>query len=100
MVEDGWGQCRACRQAALALYPLTLAGPGRTHKIDRFWDEHSGVARCLFRFGGFFNLHIAELVGVEDLATFQALDELRVFVPGDDADFGMFADGWHLFAIG
>jgi hypothetical protein len=42
----------------------------------------SGWVLC---FGGFFNLHVAELLGVKDLATIQALDKLAVFVPGDDS---------------
>jgi hypothetical protein len=51
-------------------------------------------------FGGFLNLHIAELFGVKDLATLQALDILGVFVPGNDSYFGVFADGGHRFGIG
>jgi len=36
----------------------------------------------------FFNLHIAKLFGVKDLATIQALDKFRVFVPGNDSYSG------------
>ena len=46
-------------------------------------------------FSGFFNLHVAELFGVKDLATLQAFDIFGVFVPGDDSYLGMFADGCH-----
>jgi hypothetical protein len=51
-------------------------------------------------FSGFFNLHIAELFGVKDLATLQALDIFGVFVPGNDAYPGVLADGCHWFGIG
>jgi len=51
-------------------------------------------------FGGLFNLHVAELVGVKDLATLQALDIFGVFVPGNDSYPGVFADGGHRFGIG
>jgi hypothetical protein len=55
----------------------------------------SGVFQAGFWFGGFFNLHIAKLFGVKDLATIQALDIFGVFVPGDDAYPRVFADGCH-----
>jgi hypothetical protein len=58
------------------------------------------VVRGFLGFSGFFNLHIAELFGVKDLATFQALDVFGVFVPGDDTNPGVFADGGHRFEIG
>jgi hypothetical protein len=51
-------------------------------------------------FGGLFNLHVAELFGVKDLATFQALDKFGVFVPGNDSYPGVFADGGHHLEIG
>jgi hypothetical protein len=38
---------------------------------------------------------IDELGGIEDLATHLALDELGVFLSGDDTNLGMFARGWH-----
>jgi hypothetical protein len=44
----------------------------------------------------FFNLHIAEFVGVKDLAAFQAFDILHVFLAGDDTDSGVFAGDRHL----
>ena len=53
------------------------------------------VLETVFGFGGFFDLHVAELLGVKDLATLQALDKFRVFVPGDDSYLGVFADGCH-----
>ncbi len=46
----------------------------------------SGMSSSVF--GGFFNLHIAKLFGVKDLATIQALDKFRVFVPGNDSYLG------------
>ena len=46
-------------------------------------------------FGGFFDRHIMELFGIKDFATFQALDEFTVFVPGDDSYPGVFAGGRH-----
>ena len=55
------------------------------------------VAGCFLRAGGLFNLHIAELLGVEDLATLQTLDKFHVIVPGNDAYLRVFADGCHLF---
>ena len=45
----------------------------------------------LFFFGGDFgfDVHVAELAGFEDLAAFQALDVLRVFVSRNYLDSGM-----------
>ena len=43
----------------------------------------------------FFNLHVTELFGVKDVATFQALDILGVFVPGNDSNPGVSAGGCH-----
>jgi hypothetical protein len=59
--------------------------------------EASDVFQAGFCFGGFFNLHVAELIGVKDLATIQALDKLAVFMPGDDSYLGMLANGCHRF---
>ena len=56
-----------------------------------------GVVGDVLGFGGFFNLHVAKLFGVKDLATLQALDKFRVFVPGDNSYLGMFAGGCHRF---
>jgi hypothetical protein len=55
----------------------------------------SGVFQAGFGFDGLFNLHIAEFVGVKDIATIQALDKLAVFMPGDDSYSGMLANGGH-----
>lgn len=49
----------------------------------------------VLRFGGLFDLHVAEFFRVKDLATLQALDVLSVFVPGDDSYLGMSAGGCH-----
>ena len=54
-----------------------------------------GVVGNVFCFGGIFNLHIAELLGVKNLATLQTLDKFRVFVPGDDSHFGVSAGAKH-----
>ena len=51
----------------------------------------------LFRFDGFFNLHVVELLGVKDFATFQALNKFGVFVPGDDTYSRVFADRCVIF---
>jgi len=45
--------------------------------------------------GGFFDFHVVKLLGIKDFATFQALDELRVFVPGDNSNSRVFAGGGH-----
>jgi hypothetical protein len=63
------------------------------------WYRGSDVSFVFLWIDGFFNLHVAEFVGVEDLATLQALDKLAVFVPGDDAYLGVFADACHRFGI-
>ena len=55
----------------------------------------SGVFRAGFRFGVLFNLHVAKLFGVKDIATFQAFDKLTIFVPGNNAYLRVFADGCH-----
>jgi len=57
------------------------------------------VVQSFLRFSGFFNLHIAELLGVKDLATLHALDILGVFVPGNDTYLGVLADGCHRFGF-
>ena len=38
-----------------------------------------------------------KFLGVKDFATFQALDELGVIMPGDNTNFWMFADRCHRF---
>jgi hypothetical protein len=55
----------------------------------------SGVGFCIFGFGGFFDLHVVKLFGVKDIATFQAFDIFRVFLPGDNTYAWVFADGGH-----
>ena len=55
---------------------------------------HSGVSGLLGFFGGLgfgFDLHVAELFGVEDVAAEIALDELGVFIARNDAHTGVFA---------
>jgi len=46
-------------------------------------------------FSGVFDFHISEFLGIENLATLQALDKLGVFLPGDDSYFGMSAGRCH-----
>lgn len=52
-------------------------------------------ARILQLSGLGFDLHVPELVRVEDLAAFLALDELRVFLACDDANSWVFAGSIH-----
>jgi hypothetical protein len=63
--------------------------------VNRRRRGASGVFQAGSWFGGLFNLHVAKLFGVKDLATIQALDKLTVIVPGNDAYPGVFADGCH-----
>ena len=51
---------------------------------------------CFLSFDGFFDLHIAEFVRVENLSTFHAFDILHVFLTGDDTDSRVFAGDRHL----
>jgi hypothetical protein len=55
----------------------------------------SGVVGDVFGSGGVFDLHVAKFLRVEDLATLKALNELVVFMPGNDPDPGMSAGGGH-----
>ena len=55
------------------------------------------VFLCLIH--GFFDGHVLELFGVKDFATFQALDKLAVFEPGNDSYPGVLADGCHRFGF-
>ncbi len=72
----------------------------------RMLPDQAGVEAVLYFvlrflcFDGFFNLHISELFGVKDLATFQALDKFGVFEPGNDSYPWVFADGGHRLGIG
>ena len=45
--------------------------------------------------GFLFALHVFVFDGVEDIATGLALDIFGVFIPGDDADNGVFAGREH-----
>jgi hypothetical protein len=58
-------------------------------------EQALGVFQAGFWFGGLFDLHVAKLFGVKDLATIQALDEFGVFVPGNYAYPGVSAGGCH-----
>jgi len=58
------------------------------------------VVRGALCLSGFFNLHVAELFGVEDIATLQAFDILGVFMPGNDTYPRVLADGCHCLWIG
>ena len=57
------------------------------------------VVRDVLRFDGVFHLHVTKFLGVKDLATLQALDELNVVVPGNNSHLGMLADGCHCVGI-
>ncbi len=57
------------------------------------------ILGSVFCSSGFFDLHVAELFRVKDLATLQALDKLGVFVPGNDTYLWVLADGCHRFGI-
>jgi hypothetical protein len=67
---------------------------------DRFMRPVLSFVFGFLRFSGFFKLHVTKFVGVKDLATLQALDKLGVFVPGNDSNFRVFADGGHRFGSG
>ena len=62
---------------------------------DRSGKQAQASSATSFGLRGFFDLHVAELFGVEDLATLQALDKFGVFVPGNDTYPGVLADGCH-----
>jgi hypothetical protein len=59
------------------------------------WRSSSGVFQAGFCFGGLFNLHVAKLLGVKDLATILALDIFGVIMPGNYAYPGVSAGGCH-----
>jgi hypothetical protein len=79
----------------MLLLPLKLAQILDRILVSQGRRGASGVFQAGFRFGGFFNLHVAKLFGVKDFATIQALDEFAVFVPGNDAYPGVFTGGCH-----
>ena len=64
-------------------------------KMKRAWRAVSGVVGDVLCISGFFDLHVAELFGVKDLATLQAFDIFGVFMPGDDSYPGVSAGGCH-----
>jgi len=75
--------------------PLSMGAPASGKRVaGRLF-----VVCHFLSFSGFFNLHVAELLGVKDLATLQALDKLHVFVPGNDTYPGVLADGCHCLGI-
>ena len=47
----------------------------------------------------FFNFHVPEFIGVEDLSAIQALYELNIVLAGNDAHSGVFAGRLHWFGI-
>lgn len=60
--------------------------------------------RLIFRFGFFgfdvvLDFHVVKFLGIEDFATFQALDKLSVIVPGDYAYSWVFADRFHRLQV-
>lgn len=55
----------------------------------------SDLARGVVGFGGFFDFHVVKLFGIKYFATFQTLDELSVFVPGNNSYSRVFASGGH-----
>jgi hypothetical protein len=73
---------------------MEAPSPGKAREF-----EVSVFVQGVLWFGGFFNLHVAELLGVKDLATLQALDKFCVFVPGNDTYPGVLAGGCHRFGI-
>jgi len=90
------------RRGDLALGYFRPAPPGlvlptqveaRGGKVWR--SAASAVFGHVFLFSRFLDLHVAELFGVKDLSTLQALNELGIFVPGNDSHSGMFAGGRH-----
>ena len=56
----------------------------------------SDLARGVVGFGGFFDFHVVKLFGIKYFATFLTLDELSVFVPGNNSYSRVFAGGSHL----
>lgn len=48
---------------------------------------------------GFFDIHVSELAGFEDLATLKALDEFRLFFAGHNFHAGVLTGG-HIVRTG
>ena len=67
---------------------------GRIHDTD-----YSEVVVGALWFSGFFNFHVTELFGVEDVATLQAFDIFSVVMPGNNAYLGMLTDSCHQFGV-
>jgi len=64
--------------------------------LDRQSATVASVVVIFFAVGNLlFNLHIAELVGVEDLAAFHAFNVLRIFRARDDSDSWVLAGTSH-----
>jgi hypothetical protein len=80
--------------------PGQYTGDGKPRRQIKSAAVAGSIFVChVLWFSGFFNLHIAEFLGVKDLATLQALDKLGVFVPGNDSYPGVLADGCHRFGF-
>jgi hypothetical protein len=60
--------------------------------------ETLSVVGDVLCFSGVFDLHISEFLSVKNLATLQAFDKFRVFLPRDDSHFGMSTGGCHRYS--
>ncbi|ABF39492.1 hypothetical protein Acid345_0487 [Candidatus Koribacter versatilis Ellin345] len=60
-----------------------------------FTVRNGGCGTLHFRRVAFFDVHIFELAGLEDLAALKALDEFGVLVTRDDRDARVAARLWH-----
>jgi len=79
-------------------------GPGSysqvRHELDTYPGDAEGLTLSLLVFASFcldlfFDLHVVEFVGVEDLATELTLDKLNVVFTRDDTHLAMLAGGIH-----
>jgi len=65
------------------------------------WELSKGLAmellvfRLLFLFGGLFDCHVLKLLGIKDIATFQAFNKFGVFMSGDNSYSRVFAGSSH-----
>jgi hypothetical protein len=50
--------------------------------------------------GALFDIYVLEFAGLEDVAAFLALDELRILVPGNDLHAWVLARLLHITALG